>query len=344
MNNKQLITISKSMSYLIRHGASKEKVKYNNEGYFKMSDVLDWLNKNNDNKVSIEQIYQIVNEDKKGRYTIIKDDKQEMIRANQGHSFDVSVNMTKITLDNIDDYGIVLHGTYEKYYDSIVKNGLSKMSRLHIHMVSLSKPEPFKMMRNTIDMFVSVNIKKALEDGIQFMMSANNVILSSGNSNGNIPAKYLTFLSREKSPGCGVIVIGYDQYKKPHIAMVKTSKNYWSYPKGKKENNEMSLDTALRELEEETSIKHSEISFISAPCLLENNDNNNNAYCYYFAFLKDLYIEAKPLKQSDTDELIDVRWIPLNTLVNWKDNEEDGYLRQRRIDIAKHTYNNLINI
>ena len=339
MTNKQLTNISKSMSYLTRHGAPKENVKYNDQGFLKMSDVLAWLNKNCDDHVSVEQIHQIVKEDKKGRYTITKENGQEMIRANQGHSFDVMVNMTPITLDNVDEYGIVLHGTYKKYYDSIAENGLSRMSRLHIHMVSLSKPKPFEMMRNNIDMFVAVNIREALKDGIQFMISANNVVLSSD----NIPAKYLTFLSREISPCSGVIVIGYDDNKNPHIAMVKSHKNFWSYPKGKKEKGEMSLGTALRELEEETSIKPHELRLISAPCILENSDSGNVASSYYFAFLKDLYIKTKTLKYSDTNELSNAKWIPLDTLVNWNDSEENGYFKQRRIDIAKQTYQNIIN-
>jgi len=341
MNNKQLKNISKSMSYLIRHGAPKENIKYTDEGFFKITDVLDWLNKNFDNLVIIDQIHQIVKDDEKGRYTINVQDNIEMIRANQGHSFDVFINMTPIILDNVDDYGIVLHGTYHKLYDPISMDGLNRMSRLHIHMVSLSKPKPFYMMRQNIDMFVIVNIKKAISDGIEFMISANNVILSSGNSYGAIPSEYLTMLNRVKSLCSGVIVVGYDDSMKPHIAMVKTYKNYWSYPKGKKEQGEMSLGTALRELEEETSIKPINIRLKSVDCLLENSDTGNIATSYYLAFLENTYINTVSLKQSDTNELSEVKWIQLDTLINWEDSVENGYFKNGRMDIAKQIRDNL---
>ena len=91
MNGKQLTQISKSMSYLLRHGAIKEKVPCRSDGFILIKDVLNWINQgaNPDEMVIYKNIESIVDSDKKGRYTIKEINKRIYIRANQGHSFDV---------------------------------------------------------------------------------------------------------------------------------------------------------------------------------------------------------------------------------------------------------------
>lgn len=66
------------------------------------------------------------------------------------------------------------------------------MTRLHIHFATgLPKDESvISGIRSNAQIYVYINLKKALADNISFFKSLNNVILSPGNSSGIIEPKY----------------------------------------------------------------------------------------------------------------------------------------------------------
>lgn len=334
VNPKEAIRISKSMSYLLRHGAKKENINIKEAGFISVSDVLDWLHQNQF-QVSETDIQQIVADDSKGRYHLETQNGKLYIRANQGHSLEVKeLDLKPITLDNVSNYEPVMHGSYSQHVDSIKEGGLKSMSRQHVHMVSLQDPNWPSLIRRDIDTYIIVNITDAIKHGVKFYQSTNNVILCDG----VIPAKYLTILSRCKSNCYGVIVIGMDQRKTPYLAMVKTPKNYWSYPKGKGEKKEISLQAALRELKEETNINVSDLVMVETPggALAEKSDKGNIATMYYVAYYRhQLHPANLELQPEDADELVEARWIPYQNIVNWQDSDKGGYLRERRIELAK---------
>lgn len=344
MNAKQFTQTSKSISYLLRHGAEKEGVSYRPDGFILIKHVLNWLNKslNADEMVTFKDIETIVANDNKGRYTIEEIDKNMYIRANQGHSFTVKVDTTPITLDNVNDYGVVLHGTFQEHRSNINATGLNRMSRQHVHMVSLTHPDAFKLMRPTVDLFVQVDVRSAIIDGYNFSVSENNVILCEGNKDGFIPRKYLTFLDRVKSPCSGVIVIGMDVSGQQYISLVRTPKNHWSFPKGKKNKGETSLQTALREMTEETGLTSLDLSFAELPIYQENSDKGGIASTYYTAFYKWTIDSSKlDLTPEDADELVEAKWVPMDKVINWKDSDDEGSFKERRIQIAKNMKSDL---
>lgn len=108
------VKISKTLSYLLRHGARKENLMMREDGYIKLS-VLLTHRKLKD--VSTSQIEAIVSNDLKTRFNLVKENSEYWIRANQGHSIDVDVEMERIT--NPDDIPVVVHGTYKKQWESI---------------------------------------------------------------------------------------------------------------------------------------------------------------------------------------------------------------------------------
>ena len=65
--NRDLKRISKSISYLLRHGAPKEKIPYLEDGSILVIDVIKWYNQNSEYKVVYEDICEIIDNDKKGR-------------------------------------------------------------------------------------------------------------------------------------------------------------------------------------------------------------------------------------------------------------------------------------
>lgn len=75
----------------------------------------------------MESLEEIVRTDSKGRYSFNED--KTKIRANQGHSINVDVE-----LEEVEPPEILWHGTGEKYVESIRETGLIPKSRLYVHL------------------------------------------------------------------------------------------------------------------------------------------------------------------------------------------------------------------
>ena len=107
-----------------------------------------------------------------------------MIGANQGHSNEIGnkINISKLMEKITVPVELCVHGTYKKFIVSIKKTGLSKMARTHIHMAT-GYPDDSTVIsgaRSSADVFIIIDMEKALSDGIEFYHSTNGVILTSG--------------------------------------------------------------------------------------------------------------------------------------------------------------------
>ena len=190
------IKISKSLSYLLRHNAIKDNVKITSDGWININDCLKWLNSNlkKQNSINIDDIKRIVNNDNKKRYSL--NENNTMIKANQGHSMALNIKLRKITLEDNIEY--VVHGSYFKCLNLIKKNGLSKMKRQYIHFaldVPNNDSNVISGMRDNCEILIWINVKELINDGFEFYISDNGVILSEG-KDGIIPPKYLNIKNR----------------------------------------------------------------------------------------------------------------------------------------------------
>lgn len=181
------VKLSKALSYVLRHGASKEGLEIDSSGFVKVRELLRHA------KFSCyteQDIRNVVEHNEKQRFALKENSGELLIRANQGHSIEVDdLELSEIDYEEIP---VAIHGTYEKVIHLIKRDGLSKMSRRHIHM-SVSLPEETNVvsgMRHTCDYLVYVNTQKASRDGLKFYKAANGVILCSGDSDGLIHPKY----------------------------------------------------------------------------------------------------------------------------------------------------------
>jgi 2'-phosphotransferase len=181
------ITISKTISYILRHGA-KEKVS--RDGFMTIDDLIQALYDKNYITVSHFIIQQIVDNDEKNRFYI----KDNLIRANQGHSRRMDI---KVELREIQPFELVniVHGTYKKHLKNIMTNGLNSGTRDHIHCVKDTKQE---LMRPNCNARVYINVQKAMDEKIKFYESKNGVVLTSGIDNVLAP-KYLSVKAKNAS-------------------------------------------------------------------------------------------------------------------------------------------------
>ncbi len=190
ITNKANIRISKTLAWVLRHNAINLGLSIDSEGYVELDQILKLEQFKGVTKETINQIVELNN---KQRYQIKIVNDKVMIRANQGHSksyqtvLDDNEMLTLLTkpLDNC------IHGTTIEAYQKIKESGLNVMGRVHIHFAigNPSDPNVISGIRANSKVLIYIDMKKAMDDGIQFYISSNNVILSKGH-NGIIQPKY----------------------------------------------------------------------------------------------------------------------------------------------------------
>lgn len=203
------VYISKTLSWLLRHGAVKEKLNIDSEGFVNVEEILN--TKNFNRKYVLDDIVRVVETNDKKRFDLRTFNGVLKIRAVQGHTLKVVVCLmtyercfnfnffrqvvNSLELEEITDeseINDVIHGTYYKFWESIKKNGLSRMTRNHIHFACGLPSDNCVIsgIRKTCQIYIYVDFKSALKTGIKFYKSMNNVILSSGDESGCIDTKY----------------------------------------------------------------------------------------------------------------------------------------------------------
>ncbi|XP_064603033.1 uncharacterized protein LOC135468616 isoform X2 [Liolophura sinensis] len=200
-DNNDLIYLSKSLAWILRHAAGNQGFKFLPGGFLYVDDILRLPRFRG---FAIPEVQKVVAENDKQRFALEKDKQSGklMIRANQGHSVQVEgLALTPITIENADDYPQVIHGTYLKNWESIKKQGLCRMSRNHIHF---APGEPgmdgvISGMRKSCEVLIFLDLKTALRDGMEFFLSSNNVILSPGDKDGCIYPYYFEGV-QQRSP------------------------------------------------------------------------------------------------------------------------------------------------
>ena len=136
---------------------------------------------------------EIVRTDNKQRYSF-NDDKTK-IRANQGHSIPVDVELEQKTPPDV-----LWHGTGEKYVSSIEAEGLIPKTRLYVHLSSDPDTAIKVGSRHGKPVVYEVAAKEMQEDGYVFFQSVNGVWLTK-----HVPTN-ISKMPREISPSAFIII------------------------------------------------------------------------------------------------------------------------------------------
>jgi 2'-phosphotransferase len=129
-----------------------------------------------------------------------------LIRANQGHSIKLeSEALLRPIASSADGSAlpegavavppVVVHGTYFAFWPAIVTTGgLKPMGRNHVHC-STGLPEDeqgvISGMRRDAELLIYVDVERSMsEGGIKWWISENGVVLTEGDADGLVPAKY----------------------------------------------------------------------------------------------------------------------------------------------------------
>ncbi|KAJ3017073.1 UNVERIFIED_CONTAM: tRNA 2'-phosphotransferase 1 [Siphonaria sp. JEL0065] len=180
------VQFSKTLSYILRHGAAKEGIPIRSDGNVLVTDLIKYKKFRGK---KLEDFQLAVASNDKQRYAMTNENGVWLIRANQGHSIKVAVELEEIK--DPAELPIVVHGTYHRAWSTIERDGLKKMNRNHVHF-AVGKPGESGVisgMRSSSQVLIYINVPLAMSEGIKFYRSANNVILSEG-INGVIHPKY----------------------------------------------------------------------------------------------------------------------------------------------------------
>ncbi len=126
MNNNRQVKISKYLSKHLRHQPERLGLKLAPGGWVKVDELLTACNKNAF-PISRSELDEVVAKNDKKRFSF--DVTGNLIRANQGHSVEIDLQLEPAIPPNV-----LYHGTGHKAVDLIQQHGLNRMSRHHVHL------------------------------------------------------------------------------------------------------------------------------------------------------------------------------------------------------------------
>ena len=172
-----LVDTSRFISLILRHKPETIGITLDEHGWANVDELIKGVNKTH--PLTMELLEEIVRTDDKKRYSFNED--KTLIRANQGHSIPVDVELKETVPPTI-----LYHGTGEKYVDSIDASGLIPKSRLYVHL-SADYDTAIKVgARHGKAVVYTVDTASMIADGCVFYISENDVWLTK-----TVPVKYL---------------------------------------------------------------------------------------------------------------------------------------------------------
>lgn len=174
--NKELKKVSKYFSYLLRHEPESIGLSLNENGWASIDELI---HKTIDFKLNRDLIEIVVETNDKKRFSISDDGLY--IRANQGHSIDIELELKPIQPPEY-----LIHGTAERFVETIKKQGLKKMQRHHVHLSQSQVVARAVGARYGRPVLLTISAQDMFNDGFQFYKSENNVWLVD-----SVPEKYI---------------------------------------------------------------------------------------------------------------------------------------------------------
>lgn len=157
-----LIQRGKKLSYLLRHDQS---YAFDEHGWREVSDLVT------NHGFTLEELREIVATNNKQRYEFSED--MMRIRARQGHSIQVDVELAEATPPDI-----LYHGTAKAFVKSIMIQGILNGKRLYVHLSTTIDMATKIGERHGEPAVLAVDAKRMHEDGVKFFLSRNGVWLT----------------------------------------------------------------------------------------------------------------------------------------------------------------------
>ena len=169
--------ISKYIALILRHKPETIGISLDEHGWADVDELIKGISKTYE--FDMGMLEEIVATDNKQRYSFNED--HTLIRANQGHSVPVDVE-----LEEVEPPETLFHGTGEKYTASIDEQGLIPKSRLYVHLSDDRETAVKVGQRHGKPVVYVVKSGEMYKDGYVFFRSVNGVWLTK-----EVPIKFL---------------------------------------------------------------------------------------------------------------------------------------------------------
>jgi putative RNA 2'-phosphotransferase len=170
--------LSKFLSLVLRHKPEEIGLKLDAQGW---ADVEDLLSKAQTQGLTKALLEQIVRESDKQRFALSPDGLR--IRANQGHSLEVNLDLKPATPPQW-----LYHGTARRHQAAILSQGLQKQARQHVHL-SADRATALAVGKryDSKPLLLRIAATEMQAQGLLFYLSANGVWLVE-----HVPPAYLS--------------------------------------------------------------------------------------------------------------------------------------------------------
>ena len=177
--DRRLVTTSKYLAKYLRHAPHELGLTLQPGGWVAVDDLLAASNEHGF-LISYDELVEVVEANDKQRYAF--DVSGELIRANQGHSVEVDLQ-----LEEAEPPELLYHGTVERFLASILANGLARGKRHHVHLSKDVETARKVGARRGKPVILRVDAGGMRRDGYTFFLSVNGVWLTDV-----VPSAYLT--------------------------------------------------------------------------------------------------------------------------------------------------------
>lgn len=179
--NSNITKTSKFLSLILRHNPESIGLELDEFGWANIEELI-MLAEKNKRTIDLALIQKVVETNDKQRFSISEDGR--LIRANQGHSIPVDLELEPIQPPNI-----LFHGTTTRFVDNIFEQGLIKRNRQHVHLSATKETATTVGQRHGKPTILIVSAQLMYERGYHFFQSKNGVWLTD-----HVP---INFLARE---------------------------------------------------------------------------------------------------------------------------------------------------
>ena len=174
MNKNNIKKTSKFLSLILRHKPETIGLKLDENGW---ADIDELIEKSKNLKLTKELIDEVVEQNDKQRFIV----EGNRIRANQGHSIVVDLELKAVTPPDV-----LYHGTATRFLESIMQTGLNKQKRQHVHLSKNIETATSVGLRHGKVVILEVDAKQMFDEGYEFYLSLNGVWLTDV-----VPKKFL---------------------------------------------------------------------------------------------------------------------------------------------------------
>ncbi len=178
ISEKDTKQISKFLSYVLRHNPEALGITLDASGWADVALLLEKMNKSG-MKIDAALLDHVVETNSKKRFAF--NDAKDRIRASQGHSVEIELGYEPLVPPEI-----LYHGTGDRNISDILKEGINKGSRHHVHLSTDKATAVNVGGRHGKPVVLEVMALQMHNDGYAFFLSENGVWLTE-----EVPAGYV---------------------------------------------------------------------------------------------------------------------------------------------------------